>query len=98
MNIFTCPVFVFYPCQPHPKGNKCHTIFCGEIGIMCGWDIVKGGGHTTPMVRPESNMVGIMFQPMRALWSTGKALITGSRFYFLKGLLEMTKRGFMEVH
>ena len=39
-SIFTCPGFSFCYCKPHPKGNECHNIFCGESGILYGWDIV----------------------------------------------------------
>ena len=62
---------------------------------------------------PNTNMVGLMLRLTRALWSTGKAVITESGFCFLKGLLEIGKvflngselikigaiglRGFMEM-
>ena len=66
MNTFTCRGFVFCPRKPHPKGNKYHTICCGESGIMYGWVIVEGRDHPIPMGRPEFetspniNMVGLV--------------------------------------
>ena len=51
------------------------------------------------MVRPEfetntnMNTVGLMIGLTRVMWSTGKAVITDSGFYVLKGLLETRKRG-----
>ena len=38
--------------------------------------------------------VGLMIRLARALWSTGKEVIMDSIFFSLKGLLEMSKRGF----
>ena len=93
MNKFTCPGFVFCPRKPHPKGNKYHTICCGESGILYGWVIVEGRDHPIPMGRPEfdtsPNMktVGLMLRLMRVLWSTGKTVIMDSGFCVLKGLL-----------
>ena len=99
MNKFTCLGFVFCPCRIHPKGNQYHTICCGESGIMYGWYIVQGMDYLIPMGRPEfqtsPNMktVRLMLRLMRALWSTGKAVIMDSLFCVLKGLLETRKRG-----
>ena len=53
VNKFTCPVFVFCPRKPHPKGNNCHTICFGESVIMHVWDIVEVRYHMFPMGRPE---------------------------------------------
>ena len=53
INTFMCPVFVFFPRKPHPKGNGYQTICCGESGIMYGWDIFEGRDHPIPMGRPE---------------------------------------------
>ena len=92
MNKFTCPSFVFCPHKPHFKGNEYHAIYCGEIGIMYGWEIVEGRDHLIPMGRPEfetspnMNTAGLMFRLTRALWITGKALIMDRFFFFLKGI------------
>ena len=44
----TRPGFVFIPLNPHKNGNKYHTIFCGESGIMYGWEIFEGRDHLIP--------------------------------------------------
>ena len=99
MNKFTCPGFVLCPCKPHPKGNKYHTICCGESGIMYGWDIVEGRDNPIPMGRPEfetspnMKMVGLMLTLTSVQWSTGMSVIMDSGFCVLKGPLEMRKRG-----
>ena len=53
MNKITCPGFVFCPCRPRPKGNKYHTICCGESVIMYVWEIVEGKDLLIPMGRPD---------------------------------------------
>ena len=99
MNKFTWPVFFLWPCKPHPKDNKYHTIFCGDIGIMHKWDIVEGRYHKIPMGRPQlktsPNMktVEIMIWLTRELPTTGKAVVTYSGFCVLKLLQETRKRG-----
>ena len=45
--------FVFYTRKNHTKGNKYHTICCGEIGILYDWDIGEGRNHPIPMGRTE---------------------------------------------
>ena len=68
INNFTCPGFFFYPCKPHKNGNKYHSIFCGESGIMYRWDIFEGRYHPIPMGRSQFitstklKMVGLMIQ------------------------------------
>ena len=90
MNKFMRPGFFLCPRKPYPNGNAYHTICCGESGIMYGWEIVEGRDHPIPMGRPEfetsPNMktVGVMLRLTRALWSTGKAVITDSGFCVLK--------------
>ena len=82
-----CPVFVFCPNKPHINGNEYHTICCGEIVIMYGWEIVEGIYHLIQMGGPEfetspnMNTAGLIFRLMRALCSTGKAVIMNSGFY-----------------
>ena len=100
MNKFTCPGFVFCPRKPHPKGNKYHTICCGESGIIYVLEIVEGRDHQIPMGRPEfytsPNMktVVLLLWITRARRNTGKAVILHSSLGFLKGVLEMRERGF----
>ena len=66
---------------------------------MYGWEIVEGRDHRVPMWRPEfetsPNMktFGLMVGPTRAMCITGKEVIIDSGFCFLKGILEMRKRG-----
>ena len=45
INKLTCPGFVFFPRNPHPKGDKYYTIYFGENGIIYGWDIVEENDH-----------------------------------------------------
>ena len=65
---------------------------------MYGWDIVEGRDYTIPMGRPESETspimktVGLMLRQIRALWSTGKAVIMDRGSCVLKLLLEISKR------
>ena len=100
MNKYTGLGFVVFPRKPHPKGNKYHTICCGESGIMYGWVIVEGRDPPIPMGRPEfetspnMKMVGLVLRLTRALCITGKAVIMDSGFCVLKRLSEMRKRGF----
>ena len=100
MNKCTCPGFVFCPINPHPKCNEYHPICCGESGIMYGWNIFEGRDNPIPMGRPEFdtspniNMVGLIIWLMRAMWSTGKAVIMDISYCVLKGILEIRKRGF----
>ena len=99
MNKFTWPVFVFLPIKPHSKGNEYHTICCDESGIMYGCDIVKGRDNLMPMGRPEpetssnTKMVVLMLQLDISQWRTGKTVIMESALCFIKGLLEIRKRG-----
>ena len=94
-----CPGFFFCPHKPHPMGNEYHTICCGGIDILYGWEIVEGRDHTIPMGSPQfetrHNMktVGLMLQITRSLWSTGKAVIMDSGFFVLKVLLKMNGGG-----
>ena len=93
MNKFIFPGFVFYPCKPHTKGNKYHTICCFESGMTYIWESVDGMDNLVPMGRPElkisSHMktIGFMLQLTRSVWSTGKAVIMDSDLCVLKGLL-----------
>ena len=92
MNKFTCPRFVFCPHKPHFKGNEYHAIYCGEIGIMYGWEIVEGRDHLIPMGRSElktntnMNTLSLILQLTRLIWSTGKAVVMDWGFCVLKGL------------
>ena len=76
-----------------------HTICCGEIGIMYGWGIFDGRDHPITMRRPEFETspniktVGLMIKLTRALWRTGKEVITDSDLYVLKGLLKKKEEG-----
>ena len=60
---------------------------------MYGWEIFEGRDHLIKKGRPEfeksPNMktFGLMLQLNRALWSTGKVVITDSGLFFLKGIL-----------
>ena len=45
----TCPGFLFFPHDPHPKGSKYYTICCSKSVIMYGWDIVEVEGHPITM-------------------------------------------------
>ena len=71
---------------------------------MYGWDIVEESDHPIPMGRPQLktspniNTVGLVLRLIRELWSTGKSVIMYSVFCVLKGLLEISKRGVVEVH
>ena len=60
INKFTCPIFIFFPCNPHSRGNDYHTIFCVESGIVYGWEIVEGRGRLIPMGRPEFDTMSNM--------------------------------------
>ena len=75
MNKFTWPGFFFYPHKPHPKGNEYHTIWCGEIGIIYGWEIVEGRDHLIPMGRPE-------FETSTNTWSVWLMLWLTTEVYF----------------
>ena len=48
-----CPGLVFPHHNPYPKGNKYHTICCGEYGIIYGCKIVEGNDHPIPMGRSD---------------------------------------------
>ena len=99
MNKFTCPGFVLCPLKPHPKGNKYHTICCGESGIIYGWEIFELKYHPIPLGRPEfytspnKKTVVLMLWLIRSLWSTGKVVIIYSGFFVFKVLLETRRRG-----
>ena len=49
MNKFKCPGFFAFHHKPHKKGNKYHTICCGESGLMYVWYIVEGMDNIIPM-------------------------------------------------
>ena len=91
-------VFFFFPLRPHPKSNKYHTIYCGEIDIIYGWYTAEERDHPIPMVRPEfntspnMNRFGIILRITIALWSTGKAVITNISFFFLKSIFQIRKK------
>ena len=99
MNKFTFSGFFICACTPHSKDNEYHTLSCGEIGIIHGWDIFKGSHRLIPMgipnfeTSPYKKTTGIMLRLARALWITGKAVVMDRIFCVLKGLLEMRKRG-----
>ena len=99
MNKFTCPIFVFCPCNPHRKSNTHHIIYWGESAIVYGWNIVYGRDNPIPMGRPDfeknpnTKTVGIMIWPMIALWSTGKVVVMDSGLCVLKWILEVRNRG-----
>ena len=75
-NKYTCPGFVFWSSKPHPKGDDYSTIFCGEIGIMYGWEIVEEKDHPIPMGRlefetsPNMKMVGWIITDTGGQWTT----------------------------
>ena len=98
-NKFICPGFIFFPSKPHPKGNNFHTIFCGESGIMYGWDIFEVRDHLISMGQYEFDrsthmkMVGLVLQLTRAIWVTGKAVVMNSCFCLLKGIFENEEEG-----
>ena len=53
-------------------------------------------GGTQFETSPNMNMVGIMLQLTRALWSTGYGVVIDIGFCVIRGLLEMRKRGVYE--
>ena len=99
MNKSTCLGFFSCPHNPHTKGNKYHTICCGESGIIYGWGFVGVRDHLIPMGRPKfyssPNMktVGLFIWLNISLWSTGKVVIIYSSFCVLKWLSQMSNRG-----
>ena len=49
INIFTCTGFLFPPLKPRTTGNSLHNIYCGDSGIMYGWNIVEVNDHQITM-------------------------------------------------
>ena len=71
---------------------------------MYGWDIVHWRDHPIPMGRPEfetspnMNTVVLMLWIAISILRTGEAVIFDSGLCVLKGIVEMKKRGFIEVY
>ena len=42
---------------------------------------------------PNMKTIELMLRLTRVMWNTGKLVIMDSGFFFLKGILEMSKRG-----
>ncbi len=49
----TCLGWVFFPSKPHLFGNKCHSTFCGLLGVMFSIEMIEGEDWQIELQPPE---------------------------------------------
>ena len=100
--IWTCPGWIFCPCNPHPFGNERHTDCCELSGILFVVELVEGKEHKRQAVPLEFEDLGgktvrLLFHTMNSYFATGRYVIIDSDLCVLKVLIKLIKRVFFPV-
>ena len=84
---------MFFPCKPHPFGNRYHTIACAKSKIIYNVEILEGKDQPRVVGNKDfddkGTTAGLMVRTKNTLWGTGKVVVMDSAFCVLEGLISM---------
>ena len=92
------PGWVVLPRKPHPFGNEWHTICCAMSVVVFFVELVEGKDCPKERGNPEfetdyGSTGGLMMRTKNPPFDTGKAVVMGSVFCVLKGIVGMLAHG-----
>ena len=96
--IWTCPVWIFCPRNPHKFGDEWHNACCELSGILFVVELVEGKAHPRQAGPLEfedlgGKTVGLLLRMMKIYFATDRYVIIDSGFCVLKGLIHLRKKG-----
>ena len=91
-----CPGWIFYPCKPHPFGNKYHTACCALTNILFSIELVEGKDSPPQVAREydgNGKTGGLLMWILRPYFYTGQYVVLDLGFCVLKAICDLQKVG-----